>query len=1518
VAVMNKKKPSSRAKRGDLNTVPESGDCRAAARNDINLVYKPNPLTSHGRQFKALCYQHSETLIDFLKRGEIDFNRPMQVVVNDRVIAREQWDFYLIRERDLVQVRAMVQGGDDSDVYSTVLTIAVLVVAAEFGPAVNSVFGLSATSVVGGALITMGGMYLVSQMNQPPETGDYSFSPSPNYSISGSRNQSRLGQPMQLVIGRHRQYPDTGAKPLIVNKGGQWLYQTFHHGLSDVVLSDFKIGDTPLTAYDSYILRESSLSTGVLSRLGNEWPGNVDTLQGVALVFDQWSNPLTTSIDTYKIGIDISGINFYMKEVGPIPLRVDYLIQYRAVGDLTWIDLLGNDVLSGYGGKTVNHTFEYDVPQGQYEVRVKYNNLRSHQYYTVPSHQTLYVIPVSSSDKYVTHQLTWTGLKSYQPDLKSYPNQKRSGLGILATGQLNGVIDQFNNIASGRCEAWNGSAWVTQETSNPAWWYRYIAKGKFDANGQRLYGGGYSDAELDLDSIKAWGAWCTSKGLECNFIFDAPRNCFSMLSIIARCGRATLSWGTGKLGVVYDEGGLPVSAMFGMANIRSGTFKVNYLSGQLPDEIVINWINPALGYKQDTVRQSVPGVTNPNNPVTVDIPGITSEVQAGREANLMAAEQEYRTRVISWETDIEGLAVARGDVVGLSHDLTRWAQSGRLLSGTDTVLQLDKPVTFTAGQTHYIMIRYPDGTLVTRAVNYQAGEAESITLASALPSAPDADVNNPVIDYIWSFDPQATPGKKVKITDIKPLDEHYVRVTATDEVDAYYAAEFDSYTYVPASSSINLPQISNLKISTELVNTGSGYATKIYLNWDIEGDYGGAWVMAGFDDIAQEKVGETITQTFSFTAPERGKVDVTVTCFDKQGRYGGAAAKATGSQIFVGRDAPPEDPTGLTITELADGTRQLLPQVPAVPVDFAGFLFRARAGTSWTTWDQLSVANGGIDLHSLPVKSMPWETTQMPPGDYVIGVKLIDLYGNESVNAFLDTYAIGADTATYIIQALAAAAADATAKANAAQAAAELAAQNYADAQDALAVTTANAYADGIVTAEESRAIADAQAKADAAQTAAIAAAAADATAKANAAQAAAELAAQNYADAQDALAVTTANAYADGIVTAEEARAIADAQAKADAAQTAAIAAAAANAKVTAILKLYYQTAQDAQPATPATGAGAYNFVTKTLTPPAGWGIEKPTAGSGPVWDTLTTYSATGQNSTTDDGSNTFTAPKTAYSLDATKNAPDGGFQVATAFFITGRIFSTSASGSPVPRGIAFSPTGEKMYVVDSNNRGVYEFVLSTPWHIKTAVFNAVFSASTYLTAANVVKISPDGTKFYIQSIDDSVYQFSMSTPWNITTAAYVKSHSFTAQGTNFVGMDISTDGSKVYMLNGNSESPWQLYEYSLSTSWDIATASYVRSFTSSINPAAASRLEFNSIGDVVVISGYDGILYQYELSTPWNISTMAFSNNLYDASTELGGTTAIRNFTYEPNGFKMYIGNGNGTIYQYELDTH
>lgn len=65
----------------------------------------------------------------------------------------------------------------------------------------------------------------------------------------------------------------------------------------------------------------------------------------------------------------------------------------------------------------------------------------------------------------------------------------------------------------------------------------------------------------------------------------------AVLQMIARAGRASMTYQTGKLGVVWDAENLPVSAMVGPFNVRAGSFKITYINEGTVDEIVANFVN---------------------------------------------------------------------------------------------------------------------------------------------------------------------------------------------------------------------------------------------------------------------------------------------------------------------------------------------------------------------------------------------------------------------------------------------------------------------------------------------------------------------------------------------------------------------------------------------------------------------------------------------------------------------------------------------------------------------------------------------------------------------------------------------------------------------------------------------------------------------------------------------------------------------------------------------------------------
>ena len=89
-------------------------------------------------------------------------------------------------------------------------------------------------------------------------------------------------------------------------------------------------------------------------------------------------------------------------------------------------------------------------------------------------------------------------------------------------------------------------------------------------------------------------------------------------------------------------------------------------------------------------------------------------------------------------------------------------------------------------------------------------------------------------------------------------------------------------------------------------------------------------------------------------------------------------------------------------------------------------------------------------------------------------------------------------------------------------------------------------------------------------------------------------------------------------------------------------------------------------------------------------------------------------------------------------------------------------------------------------------------------------------------LEFKADGTKMYVMDYGgtDSVFQYTLSTAWDISTASYdSKSFSLSAQDTSNQGIFMRQTMALNYIL-------WrqmiQVYQYTLSTAWDISTASY------------------------------------------------------------------------------------------------
>ena len=262
---------------------------------------------------------------------------------------------------------------------------------------------------------------------------------------------------------------------------------------------------------------------------------------------------------------------------------------------------------------------------------------------------------------------------------------------------------------------------------------------------------------------------------------------------------------------------------------------------------------------------------------------------------------------------------------------------------------------------------------------------------------------------------------------------------------------------------------------------------------------------------------------------------------------------------------------------------------------------------------------------------------------------------------------------------------------------------------------------------------------------------------------------------------------------------------------------------------------------------------------------------------------------------------PKEPWSLEGVtyKGSPINNFRIATE-----ELF---------PRGMFFKPDGTKMYVVGSLGDDVIEYDLSTAWDISTASYLQNFFVWSQESSPAGLFFKPDGTKMYVLgSSGDDVNEYDLSTGWDISTASYLQNFSVSAQDTSPTGIFFKPDGTKMY-ISGNTGD--DVNEYDLSTAWDISTASYLQNFSVAAQETSPTGIFFKPDGTKMYVVGYiTDAVNEYSLSTAWDVTTASYVQNF----SVLAQESFVEGIFFKSDGTKFYIvGTTTDTIYQYDLST-
>lgn len=194
-------------------------------------------------------------------------------------------------------------------------------------------------------------------------------------------------------------------------------------------------------------------------------------------------------------------------------------------------------------------------------------------------------------------------------------------------------------------------------------------------------------------------------------------------------------------------------------------------------------------------------------------------------------------------------------------------------------------------------------------------------------------------------------------------------------------------------------------------------------------------------------------------------------------------------------------------------------------------------------------------------------------------------------------------------------------------------------------------------------------------------------------------------------------------------------------------------------------------------------------------------------------------------------------------------------------------------PYGLAVDPNKNFIYWHEDGSLG--EYLVQAPLRLYSYASSGV-SYLNWVGSAQALSFKSDGTKIYIIDSSAVIRERTLGTAWDLSTISNTDSATYNTGLSSFLprGLAFKSDGTKVYF----NSSLGLILERSLSTAWDISSASGSSSFSVGSNPSTPSNIHFNSDGTKMYV-GVDDNIKQYNLSTAWDVTSATLG-------TSLGGT--------------------------------
>ncbi len=276
-------------------------------------------------------------------------------------------------------------------------------------------------------------------------------------------------------------------------------------------------------------------------------------------------------------------------------------------------------------------------------------------------------------------------------------------------------------------------------------------------------------------------------------------------------------------------------------------------------------------------------------------------------------------------------------------------------------------------------------------------------------------------------------------------------------------------------------------------------------------------------------------------------------------------------------------------------------------------------------------------------------------------------------------------------------------------------------------------------------------------------------------------------------------------------------------------------------------------------------------------------------------------------------------FSVDLCENGGINAWNISRARYNNKFLYIGAPS---VPVGVLSSSqlnsTGTKLYI-NGVNGILYQFTLGVAYDVSTATYDSKsFDYTAEIASTFNFQFNNSGTDLYILDFTiATIYQYSLSTPFDISTASY-SGHSFSAAteittANAAAGFFIGSNESKLYVCDLSTS---KTYEYTVSSPGNISTASYAsKFFNASAQASSCYSIAMKADGTKFYTSDFvTGNIYEYSLSIAFDITTAVYDNKSINSIDLIGGQ--LSSVCFSQDGQNLYLsGDLNNTIYQYNI---